>query len=139
MARLGGSPAILPGRLERFTETLKRETDPDDVSEIDDEPALWNPLEELRGNFIVKVVLPLSQVTEFDRAISNWPRRYGVGGNVAWLSTEDVAGLNAALRQVGLRGLCLLGDVESPVIGQPLENKLAARVKSVLDPLGKLL
>ncbi|MCY3781456.1 MAG: FAD-binding protein [Chloroflexi bacterium] len=139
LARLGGSPAILPGRVQRFTETMKRETDPDDVCDIDDGPALWNPLEGLRGNTIVKVVLPLSQVPALDAMIADSQRRYGVGGNLAWVGTDDVAGLDAALRQLGLRGLCLLGDVESPVIGQPLENKLAARVKAVLDPLAKLV
>ena len=139
MARLGGSPAILPQRVERFTETMKRKTDPNDVGGIDDQPALWNPLAGLRGNCIVKVVLPLSQVPALDAMIADSQRRYGVGGNLAWLATKDVVSLDAALKQLGLRGLCLLGDVESPVIGQPLENKLAARVKAVLDPLGKLL
>ncbi len=139
MARLGGSPATLPQRVERFTEAMQRETDPNDVSEIDDQPALWNPLAGLRGNTIVKVVLPLSQVPALDAMIADSQRRYGVGGNVAWLSTEDVVSLDAALKQSGLRGLCLLGNLESPLIGQPLENKLAARVKAVLDPLAKLL
>ena len=139
MARLGGSAAILPQRVARFSETLKRKTNPDAVGEIDDQPALWNPLAGLGGNCIVKTVLPLSQVPALDAMIADSQRRYGIGGNLAWLATDDVARLDAALRQLGLRGLCLLGDAESPVIGKPLENKLAARVKAVLDPLAKLV
>ena len=139
LARLAGAPAILPQRITRFTEALQRETAPDHVSEIDDHPALWNPLDGLHGKHIVKVPLSPSQLTEFDRAIADCRRRYSVGGNVAWLAAENVASLDATLRQLGLRGLCLLGNVESPVIGRPLENILAARVKRVLDPLGKLV
>ena len=79
------------------------------------------------------------QVPEFDAKIAGSQRRYGVGGNVAWVASDDIAQLDLALKQLGLRGLCLLGDVESALIGAPLENELAARVKSVLDPLGKLV
>ena len=138
LARLAGSTATLPPRVKRFTQTMRRESAPTSISELDESPALWNPLAELAGSAIVKVVLPPRQIPEFDRQLGDTRRRYCIGGNLAWLAADDVAGLDASLRQLGLRGLCLLGAVDSPLIGAPLENVLAARVKSVLDPQGKL-
>lgn len=138
-ARLGASSATLPQRVERFRETMKQKTAPQEASEVDEKPALWNPLAELDGGTVVKVVLSPRQAPKFDKAITDLQRRYGVGGNVAWVATDDVARLDATLRQLGLRGLCLLGDVECALLGVPLERDLAARVKSVLDPLGKLV
>ena len=52
---------------------------------------------------------------------------------------DDLATLEGALEKLGLRGLCLQGAVERPVIGAPLEQHLSARVKQVLDPQGKLV
>lgn len=139
MARLGGSAETLPQRVTRLAETMKKETALAEARELDDEPALWHPLSSLNAEVVVKVVLAPRQVPDFDAAIAELPRRYGVGGNVAWLATDDIAQLDLALKRLWLRGLCLLGDVESALIGAPLENELAARVKSVLDPLGKLV
>ncbi len=139
MARLAGSSATLPPRVERFTQTMQRESAPTDISEQEDTATLWDPLHRLTGDAIVKVVLPPRQIPEFDTKVADLRRRYSIGGNLAWLATDDVTGLDTSLRRLGLRGLCLLGAVESALIGAPLENELAARVKSVLDPQGKLV
>lgn len=139
LARLSGSPAMLPERIERLSATIARATPPAAISELDDGPQLWDPLAGLKGSCVVKVALSPSQIPQFDALIAEWQRRYSLGGNVAWMAGADVASLDAALRSLGLRGLCLLGDVDAAVIGAPLENELAARVKSVLDPLNKLV
>ena len=139
LARLGGAEATLPQRLARFTQALQRQTAPQHSQELDEQPALWNPLAGLDGAVAAKVVLAPGQVPELDALITPGPRRYGVGGNVAWLATDDLASLAAALTRLRLRGLCLLGDVASPLIGMPLENQLTARVKAVFDPQGKLV
>lgn len=139
LARLGGSADILPRRVVRFRDALMRETDPLAIHELGDAPELWDPLAGLTGAVMLKVPLAPRQIPEFEARIGQAARRYGCGGNVAWLAADDVAELDLALRQLGISGLCLLGDVDSAVIGAPLENVLAARAKAVLDPLGKLL
>ena len=139
MARLAGFAETLPQRVERFSASLKRETFPHDIRELDDEPSLWNPLSGLKGAVVVKVVLSPKQIPALDAMIPQTQRRYGVGGNVAWFATDDIASLDGALKQLGLTGLCLQGTVDSPIIGAPLENVLSSRVKQVLDPMNKLV
>ena len=115
-------------------------TAPLNIAELDDSATLWDPLADLTGAYLVKVVLSPKQLPAFDRWIlTAEQRRYGVGGNVAWVATEDISQASDALAEpTGLTGLCLRGAVESAVIGAPLENVLAARVKQVLNPHGKL-
>lgn len=139
LARLGGFAETLPQRAERFAESVKRETATMEARELEELNGLWNPLAGLCGATIVKVVLSPKQVPALDATIAQSQRRYGVGGNVAWLATDDLAQLERALAQLGLSGLCLLGAVDRPVIGAPLEQHLSARVKSVLDPQSKLV
>ena len=139
MARLGGFAETLQQRAARFTESVQRETAPQEVSDLDEEDGLWDPLAGLAGATVVKVVLSPKQVADFDAAICGTQRRYGVGGNVAWLATDDITNLEIALGALGLSGLCLRGQVEKPVIGAPLEGELSARVKQVLDPQNKLV
>lgn len=139
MARLGGFPETLPQRAARFAESVKRETATEEVLELDEADGRWNPLAGLCGAFLVKVVLSPKQVVALDAAIQGAQRRYGVGGNVAWVATDELAELERAFAKLGLRGLCLQGAVDRPVIGAPLEQVLSARVKQVLDPQGKLV
>ena len=88
---------------------------------------------------MVKVALSPKQIPGFDAMIADDPRRYGFGGNIAWLATDKLSQLDAALNACALTGLCLRGAVESAIIGAPVENVLSARVKQVLDPQGKLV
>ena len=139
MARLGGFAETLPRRAERLADSVKRETAAPEALELEEQNGLWHPLAGLTGAAVVKVVLSPRQIPAFDAAICGMQRRYGVGGNVAWLATDNLANLDSALRDLGLSGLCLLGAVEQPVIGAPLERELSARVKQVLDPQHKLV
>ena len=139
LARLGGFEEMLPRRAERFSASMARETAPLDMTELEDESTLWDPLAGLTGEFLVKAVLAPKQIPGVDAQIANTRRRYGVGGNLAWVATDDVEALDAALRQLGISGLCLRGRCATPIIGSPADNVLAARVKTVLDPMGKLI
>lgn len=139
LARLGGFTETLPQRAERFAESVKRETKTLEVRALEEQNGLWDPLAGLPGAYLVKVVLSPKQILALDAAISGTGRRYGVGGNVAWVATDDLAELERALEAAGLSGLCLRGAVDRPVIGAPLEQQLSARVKQVLDPQGKLV
>ncbi len=139
LARLGGFAETLPARASRFSAGLSAATAPAAAREIADTTALWNPLAGVTGDNLVKVVLAPKQIPALDALLADCPRRYGVGGNVAWVAPADLAGLAAALEQLGLTGLCLRGDCDSPIIGRPIENVLADRVKQVLDPENKLV
>ena len=105
MARLGGSDETLPQRVTRLAETMKQETALAEARELDDEPALWHPLSSLNAEVVVKVVLAPRQVLDFDAMITGSQRRYGVGGNVAWVATDDIAQLDMALKQSGAAGI----------------------------------
>jgi len=139
LARLASFDETLPQRVERFSAAMARETAPSHIEELTDSATLWDPLADLRSEFLVKVLLSPKQIPAFDALVVHDRRRYGVGGNIAWLATGDISQLEAALKACGLTGLCLCGAVKSAVIGAPVENVLAARVKQVLDPQNKLV
>lgn len=139
LTRLAGFDETLPRRVERFSAAMTHHTSLLHITGLDESATLWDPLADLTGAYLVKVALSPKQVPAFDHAITAAQRRYGVGANVAWVADEDLSQLVDALKACSLTGLCLRGDVESAVIGAPLENVLAARVKQVLDPLGKLV
>lgn len=139
LARLAGYDETLPQRLERFSSAMARETAPLNIEQPADSAALWDPLACLTGDYLVKIVLSPKQIPALDALVLHDRRRYGFGGNIAWVATEDIHQLDTALKTRGLTGLCLRGAVESPVIGRPVEDLLAARVKQVLDPQNKLV
>lgn len=139
LARLAGFDETLPQRVERFSAGLTGGVAPTHVAQLDDSAMLWNPLVDLSADNLVKVVLSPKQLPAFDAMISDSPRRYGSGGNVAWVASADIAQLDTALKACGLTGLCLRGAVDSAVIGLPIANVLAERVKQVLDPQDKLV
>lgn len=139
LARLGGFAETLPRRAEGLADSVQRETAALEALELQAQNGLWHPLAGLSGATVVKVVHSPRQVPALDAAISGMERRYGVGGNVTWLATDDLPTLERALGDLGLSGLCLLGAVERPIIGAPLERVLSARVKQVLDPQHKLV
>lgn len=139
LARLAGFDETLPQRVERFSARLTGDTAPTHIEELDDSAALWNPLADLSADCLVKVALTPKQLPAFDAMLGDSPRRYGIGGNIAWVATDDIARLDTTLKTRGLSGLCLRGAVDSPVIGVPIGNVLAERVKQVLDPFNKLV
>ncbi len=139
LARLAGFAETLPQRSERFQASMKQESTPLEAQEINDTTALWNPLAELRRGVLAKVVLSPKQIPNFDALIPNLQRRYSSGGNLAWVATDDSDVLDMALKQQGLSGLCLRGVVDAALIGKPIDNVLAKRVKQVLDPQNKLV
>ena len=139
LARLGGFAETLPQRAERFRATMQRETAAGDAQEAEADAALWDPLTGLGGSHRVKVVVSAKGIPDLDAEIGHLSRRYSCGGNMAWVGTDDVGTLDRALRSLGLTGLCFQGESGSAVIGKPVEDVFSARVKGVLDPLGKLV
>ena len=139
LLRLGGFAETLPRRIERLTAALQAGTALKSWRELAEAPALWEPLAGLTGAHVIKLVLPPKLLPDLESRLGEARRRYSVGGNIAWVGTDDLASLEAALMQLGLTGLCLRGQCESPIIGKSIDNPLARRVKQVLDPQGKLV
>ena len=139
LVRLGGFSDTLPQRVEGFTAAITGETAPIHTARLDDHAALWDPIAELTGEFLAKVVLSPKQLLQLDPLLADKPRRYSLGGNVAWVAADDIVALDAALKQLGMRGLCLRGTANSAIVGAAIDNVLAARVKQALDPHGKLV
>ena len=141
LARLGGFQATLPQRVTQFAEFVKESTSPQHVEAVDgeDEAGLWDALAGLNGERLAKVTLAPGQLLELDSALDGMSRRYILGGNIGFVAGDDAAGLGGILAERGARGLLLRGNAESPLLGKPLEDVFAARVKAVLDPLGKLV
>ena len=135
---LTGFEHTLPSRIDALQASLRADTAALDAAGLDGATAAWQPLAGLTGDYLVKVLLAPKQIPALDTRISHMKRRYSIGGNLAWVATDDIKGLDALLLEQGLRGLCIRGAADSPLLGAPLENILAARVKQVLDPLNKL-
>ena len=138
-----GFEATLPRRLARFVEALKIHTDLLDAVELGADETVWQALNKLslaaQAAYLVKVVLSPKQIPPFDAMIPATRRRYSAGGSAAWVATDDIEHLNAVLKQQSLSGLCIRGDVESPLVGKTIDNALADRVKQVFDPQNKFV
>ncbi|MYA91854.1 MAG: FAD-binding protein [Chloroflexi bacterium] len=139
LARLGGFRETLPARVEGFSQFVSKATAPQQVEVIQDESSLWDCLAGLNGPCLAKVTLAPRQLLALDAALDGANRRYTLAGNSGFVACEDAGWLDDVLARHGLRGLLLRGDVPCPLLGLPLENVLAARVKATLDPLGKLV
>ena len=139
LAGLAGFQDTLPQRAKQFVAMLRAETALLDAADVTDDAALRDPLAGLTGEYLVKVVISPRQIARFDDRVRAMQRRYSAGGNVAWLATEDIGALQQILEAQQLPGLVLRGSVDCSLIGKPLENELAARVKHVLDPNNKLV
>lgn len=143
LARLAGFEETLPRRLARFVESLKAHTDLLNTVELGADETVWQALNKLPlaapAAYLVKAALSPKQIPPFDAMIPAARRRYSVGGNVAWVATDDIDRLDAALKQQTLSGLCIRGAVTSPLLGRPIDNVLADRVKQVFDPQNKFV
>ncbi|MCY4465087.1 MAG: FAD-binding protein [Chloroflexi bacterium] len=138
-ARLGGFSETLPARVQRFSDFVTTTTAPQHVEVIKDELSIWDCVGDLDGACLAKVTLAPRQLLALDAAIDGAKRRYTLAGNIGFVACEDASWLGDVLARLGLRGLLLRGQARSPLLGAPLENVLAARVKATLDPLGKLV
>ena len=66
-------------------------------------------------------------------------RRYAVAGNLAWIAwPAPIDVLDGILREQGLVGQVLTGASGSPFIGAIAPNPFEQRLRSVMDPCGRL-
>jgi glycolate oxidase FAD binding subunit len=135
--RVGGLAAGLPQRMARVRDLCG---DGEFMAEAD-EAAFWRAAREFTwlapGECAVKVPLTPARIPELDVHLRDNQRRYSVGGNVAWIATNDVMRLDAILKSLGLAGLVLINAEGDPRIGRWQRNAFAERVARALDPMGK--
>jgi hypothetical protein len=112
---------------------------------MDDSP-LWGENREFSwvkdDNLLVKTAITPQTLATLDRALqsANAPRRYAVGGNLAWISWPDSAATcHQLLTQIGNSGLILRGDAPRALIGAPLQTTFLNRVRTALDPTHRFL
>jgi glycolate oxidase FAD binding subunit len=146
--RIGGLSEALLARLAHIQDFLKHEAvEPVTavVVEGEAEVELWRQVREFSwvadGLRLIKVPIPPKRIPilEANRSERPLPRRYSVGGNVAWLAVEDIGALGATLTELDLAGMVLFGPPGQPYIGVRKGMVLTDRVKRALDPSGSFL
>lgn len=133
-ARLAGTPDVMPERLHRLGAYLAADT-----QAREDDGDLWRGLDEwssLPGEAVWRVPITPSRIPALEERLrsSSLRRRYGMGGNLLWLSGEPAAPVTEILNPLGLAGLALQGAQSPAIVGRYPMTTLLARVKRVLDP-----
>jgi glycolate oxidase FAD binding subunit len=144
--RLAGLAGALPARIERLRGVLgggEKVAEPE-------EGQLWRAARELTwvppvlsgvegaGWSLVKVPVTPKKIVALDQRLTpDAIRRYSVAGQVAWIATPDRASLDAALTEVGLSGLALVGPAGKARLGIQPGTAFERRVKQALDPSGR--
>ncbi len=143
--RVGGLAEALDARVARVQASCGA---PATVLTGSADAALWRREREFAwlraGHALVKVALAPTAVPRFEEALAEHavplPRRYGVGGNVAYLAwPEDRGGeeLDGLLATLGLAGVALTGVWPRPLLGVRTGGAFLGRIAGVLDPEGK--
>ncbi|AMY08927.1 putative FAD-linked oxidoreductase [Luteitalea pratensis] len=140
--RIGGAPEALDARATALKDAVGHHAR---VLTGEDDAAVWHEARELSwvpaGAGLVRVPLSLPQVQALDVALAggNAARRYAVAGNLAWIAWPgSIDVLGAILREQGLVGQVLAGAPGSPFIGATAPNPFEQRLRSVMDPCGRL-
>lgn len=142
LMRFAGTADALPARVDRLSDVLHKHTNPHDVTAEDD--AIWQRINgfswAMEKRHVVKVPIAPRLIPALDAPFGDALRRYSVGGNIAWIATDDLAALNTLLSEHNLTGLHILGEPQgSAIMGKPLEAIFADKVRDVLDPERKFV
>jgi glycolate oxidase FAD binding subunit len=144
LLRLGGSADAMVARVDKLSEWLRtagaavREVvDPDEARRH------WHDARELTWAStaapMIKVAMTPSRIAQLDQRLGDTPRRYGVGGDVAWIAwPHALSDLDAILTELALPGLLVIGDdpTPGPFLGPRPDAAFLARVRQTLDPQG---
>ena len=142
LMRVGGFESVLPELLDRLRRLLKSSG-----NLVEQEEEYWDDVGEFSWasseNVLVKVPVTLAVIEAIDARLIEFAavRRYGCGGNVAWISWpwgEPLESLEEILAAAGARGLVLRAP--GVTLASPLLNRRPGafenRIRSVLDNPG---
>jgi glycolate dehydrogenase FAD-binding subunit len=139
--RLGGFVEALASRIAALQRSIGV---PSVALEGDADTALWQRAREFAwvspGAALVRVPIAPSRLASLDAALgpANAPRRYAVGGNVAFVAWPGaVDDLSRDLEALGLVGQVLIGPPGRPFIGAVKPSEFERRVEAVMDPDGR--
>ena len=142
MLRLGGSSEAIDERASALAGVVGHDAR---ILAGEEDAAVWQEARDLgwvaADAALVRVPLSLPQVHALDATLASdeGARRYAVAGNLAWIAWQGrIAALDAILRVQGLVGQVLSGAPGSPFIGAIAPNPFEQRLRSVLDPFGRL-
>lgn len=137
--RLRGQPAAAEARIARLLEAHPG------GSQIDGDP-FWKNRAQFGwadpAHALIKVPITPKWIASLDAALDSARARrvYGLGGNLAWISHDDVDEIDSILRKLDLRGAAirgsnriLLGKTDQPAVLASLANVLAPN--SAFPPL----
>jgi len=149
--RIGGLAAVLPERLSQLPKVLGQGHSLPPAQES----AQWDSSREFhwldKGSdqplYLIKVPITPHQIPTLEShlAQANAPRRYTVGGNLAWIGwPNQPEELDNHLTQCGLSGIILHAtqapDSSVPIyLGIRKGEPLLKRIKDALDPAGQFL
>jgi glycolate oxidase FAD binding subunit len=149
--RLGGVPAALAARVDGLSAFLREVATRVTAFGPDDDREFWREARELAwaadladGASLVKVATTPGALARLEPRLATIDprRRYGVGGEVAWIVWEaPLAGLDALLSELGLAGMTITGTPSpdpnlGPYLGVRPDPAFLARVTQAFDPRG---
>lgn len=147
LLRLGGSPTALTSRVDKVSGwlctagavALRQLAD-------DEEQRYWHEARELTwaptSPALVKVATSLGRIAQLDQHLADATRRYGAGGDVAWIAwPHGLSRLDSILGELGLPGMVVIGDdarepFAGPLLGRRPDEAFLSRVRRTLDPHG---
>jgi len=138
--RLGGLPEALSGRIERIRRFLQEQTEMETAVLLENNADItyWQSQNMFgwasAAQQLVKVPITPKQIPILDKHLADSQRRYSVGGNVAWVATNDMAALQTTLTELNLTGLQFTGQTNNPTLGIRKGLLFAQRIKKALDP-----
>jgi glycolate oxidase FAD binding subunit len=151
LVRLGGVRGALAERVTLLSAFLRGGAASLRALDAAEDLAVWQEARELTwasasdggagdGTTVVRIATTPGGLAKLEPRLAgaNPPRRYGVGGEVAWVSwSRPLADLDALLRELGLAGLAVLGPpAPDPHLGVRPDPAFLARVRRTLDPQG---
>jgi glycolate oxidase FAD binding subunit len=143
LVRITGTKDTLPERTKRFVRVLKTQSALKSSTEFMSDGKPWDSINDLSWasskKNVIKIVLAPKQIPALENDIQSLDiqRKYSVGGNIAWVATDDLSALSAILEKHQLTGMPILGQADSTIIGKSIDNVLSDRIKHVFDPENK--
>ena len=139
LVRLGGLRSAFSERVGNLENSLGQHCE---VFEVDAEiwrearEFLWQP----HGSSLVKIPLTPAKIPGFENrlleaGLQDSVRRYGSGGNLAWICVDGVSELEKIMLELNLCGLVING-ANGHVIGKQNGLGMLSRVAQALDPNG---
>ena len=146
IVRIAGAADAIEARAESLAAILGHDratvVEPPATLTAAEAEAWWTASRDLPGCTapLAKVAVTPSRIDALDQALARAgaTRRYGAGGEVAWVGWPGAwADLDALLAEHGLSGVALVGaGPADPMLGVRPDDAFLSRVRQTIDPRG---